>query len=86
MATRAKADQKQAVPVERPFAHLRATPEELIRILADAPPFDAEAWCRGATPPTPEEQADLEDFLRELEEMRRYSVERLEERLAKLGK
>jgi hypothetical protein len=41
-----------------------------------------EAWQRGTVPPTPEELADPEDFLREREEMRQHSAQRQEERLA----
>ena len=63
----------------------RATPEERARLLADAPPFDAEAWQRNIAPPTPEELADLDDFLRELDEMRQHDLKRQEERLAELG-
>jgi hypothetical protein len=86
MAMEAKAKHEQPAAEERPFAHLRATPEERARILAMAPPpFDAAAWQRGAVPPTPEELADLEEFLREREEMRRSSLACSEERLAERG-
>jgi hypothetical protein len=85
MAMEAKAVHENAVTEEQPFAHLRATPEEVERILAAAAPFDAEAWLRGAVPPTPEELADLDEFLREREELRQLELARMEERLAALG-
>jgi hypothetical protein len=85
MSTEAKTDHGKPTAEERPFAHLRATPQERARILAAVRPFDMEAWLRDAVPPTPEELADLEDFLREREEMRQYSLERERERLAELG-
>jgi hypothetical protein len=76
MATEAKMDHGKQTVEERPFAPLRATPQERAHLLAAALPFDVEAWRRDAVPPTPEELADLEDFLQEREEMRRYSLER----------
>ena len=82
MTTNAKARQGVSAAADRPFAHLRATPEERARILAAARPFDVEAWSRDAIPPTPEELADLEEFLHEREEMRQYSLEREREKSA----
>ena len=57
-------DKRRAKPAvdEHPFVHLQATPDERARILACAPPFDAETWRQGAVPPTPEELADPEGF------------------------
>jgi hypothetical protein len=75
MATEARTDHGKPTAEKRPFAHLRATPQERARILLAVLPFDVESWRRDAVPPTPEELADLEDFLREREEMRRYSLE-----------
>ncbi len=83
MALEAKAIHEKPSPQEPPFAHLRATSEERARILTAAPAFDVEAWGRDRVSPTPEELADLEDFLRELEEMRQSGLER--ERLAELS-
>jgi hypothetical protein len=85
MAIEAKAEHEVAAKEERPFAHLRATPEERARVLAMAPAFDAEAWRRNTVPPTPEELADLEEFLREREEMRQQSLTYIEKRIAELG-
>jgi hypothetical protein len=82
MTTDAETEHEDPAAEEHPFAHLRATPEERARLLAAARPFDLEAWQRHAVPPTPEELADLEEFLRELEEMRRYNLEH--DRLADL--
>lgn len=84
MTTKAKMDRGKPTAEERPFARLRATPQERAQILAAVPPFDVESWQRGAVPPTPEELADLEDFLREREEMRRQSLEREQARLEEL--
>jgi hypothetical protein len=70
----------------RPFAHLRATPEERERLLAGIQPFDVEAWRREAIPATPESLAALEAFLRDREEDRRLSLERDEERLQALDR
>jgi hypothetical protein len=80
MAVEAKRGHGKPPTEGQPLAHLRAAPEERARILAAAAPFDAEAWQREAVQPTPEELADLEEFLREREEMRRIAVERLTER------
>ncbi len=76
---------EQAPPGDRPFAHLRATPEERAQILSALTPFDTETWMQQITPATPEEVAALEDFLQEREELRRQSLEREEERLSGLG-
>ena len=70
---------------ERSLAHLRATTEERARILGAGCPFDATAWLRDTVPATPEEAADLNEFLRELEAMRQYNLERQEELFAELG-
>jgi hypothetical protein len=84
-AVETKANRNSIGVQEHPFMHLVATPEERARILAAGRPFDAEAWLRDAVPATPEEVADLEEFLREREEQRRYSLQRQEELLAELG-
>jgi hypothetical protein len=82
MAIETELGHEKAMAEVRPFAHLRVTPEERARLLAMAPPpFDVEAWQRDAVPPTTEELADLEEFLRELEEMRQYDLERQQQRL-----
>jgi hypothetical protein len=53
---------------------VRATDEERDRILGAAPPFDADSWMRGEVPPSPEELADLDAFLREREALRQLSL------------
>ena len=70
---------------EQKLAHLRATPEERARILASRPPFDYGAWEREAGPATPEELAEMEEFLRQREEERLRSLASEEERLARPG-
>jgi hypothetical protein len=67
---------------EQPLAHPRATIEERARLLATVQPFDVAAWLRNAVEPTPEELADLEEFLQEREELRCSSLEHDLERLA----
>jgi hypothetical protein len=52
---------------------IQVTPEERERILAGAKPFDVEKWQRNAITPSPEELADLDEFLAELQQMRRAS-------------
>jgi hypothetical protein len=86
MAIDAEAEHGKPAAEKRPFAHLRATPEERARILASAVPFDISLWQKDAIPPTDKELADLEAFLQEREEMRRYSLERARERLAEPGR
>jgi hypothetical protein len=76
MAVRVDKSRTKSAVDEHPFVHLQATTEERARILAGASPFDAEVWRQGAVPPTPEELADLEEFLREREEMRQQSLAR----------
>jgi hypothetical protein len=85
MAVETKMGRGEPVEQKQPFAHLRATPEELARLLAAAQPFDVESWQRGKVPPTPEELADLDEFLREREDMRQLDLKRQNERLAELG-
>jgi hypothetical protein len=65
---------------DRPFAHLQMTPEELALFLKDAKPFDAEAWLRDTEPASPEEEADLDDWLREREAERDRSLQHSRER------
>jgi hypothetical protein len=86
MTTAAEAEPEQSAAGEHPLAHLQATPEERARILAAGQPFDAEAWLRNAVPATPEELADLEEFLKMREEMRAHSLRRGEEFLAEFGR
>ena len=69
---------------EQIIGRLRATPEERAWILASKPPFDFEAWAREAGPASPEELAEMEEFLREREEERQHSGQRLEAKLARL--
>jgi hypothetical protein len=54
-----------------PWAKYRLSPEQREALLAGAQPFDVEEWQKGAVPPTAEELADLEDWLREREAGRR---------------
>ena len=65
---------------ERPWTSLRATPEEIARLVADIPPFDFDAWMAETEPDawTPEDEAEIEEWLAEREAMRR----RLDGRLA----
>jgi hypothetical protein len=72
---------------ERPLAYRRATPEEIARLVADTPPFDFDAWMAEARPGdwTPEDEAEVQDWLAEREAMRQHSSQRLEEKLAGLG-
>jgi hypothetical protein len=86
MPIEAEAGHGKPAAQERPFAHLRATPEETARILAAAVPFDTSLWQKSTILPTDEELADLEAFLQEQQESRRYSLERARERLAEPGK
>ena len=70
---------------EKKIARLRATPEERARTLAAGPPFDYEAWIREVGPATPEELAEMDEFLRERGEERRRSLAFDEGRLARPG-
>jgi hypothetical protein len=71
----------------RPWVHLRATPEEIARLVADTSPFDFDAWMAEARPGewAPEDEAEMEEWLAEREAMRQRSSEQLEEKLARLG-
>lgn len=85
MTVEAKVDHGKAAADDRPFAHLRATPEYRAEIAASTLPFDGGAWLREMGEPTAEDLEDLEAFLREREEQRRFSLERQEARVAELG-
>jgi hypothetical protein len=71
---------------EQKLARLRATPEEIARLVADTPPFDFDAWMAEARPGdwTPEDEAEIEEWLAEREAMRQRSSQGLEEKLADL--
>jgi hypothetical protein len=84
MATRARTPKEGTREPERSVAHLRATPDELKQLRARAKPFDAEAWLRDALPASPEDEEDIEEFLKLLKEMRRSGLELGEQRLARL--
>jgi hypothetical protein len=71
---------------EQKLARLRATPEERAQILASSAPFDYEAWIREAGPATPEELAEMEEFLRSREVERQRSLAQDEARGERLGK
>ena len=70
---------------EQKIARLQATPEQVARLVANTPPFDFDAWMAAAGPPTAEELAEMEAFLREREEERQRSLARDHERLTSLG-
>jgi hypothetical protein len=70
---------------EQKLARLRATPGERARILASSAPFDYDAWAREAGPATPEELAEMEEFLQQREEERLESLASEEEQLASGG-
>jgi hypothetical protein len=70
---------------EQKLARLRATPAERASILESSPPFDYEVWVREAGPATPEELAEMEEFLGEREEERRQSLAGEEEQRARPG-
>ena len=79
MATRTKAKQRKTTTAEKPFAHLRATPEELQRLRASAPPpRSLEEWLGPPREAPEEELAELEWFLQELELLRQRDTKRLE--------
>ena len=72
---------------ERPRPQLRATPDEITRLVADTPPFDFDAWMAEAGPGdwTPEDEVEMQEWLAEREAMRQRSSQRLDEKLAGLG-
>jgi hypothetical protein len=85
MTVESKTGHEQPLVEERPFAELRATPEEIERLRATAPPTRTlEEWLQGAVVAPEEELADLEWFLQEREATRQREIDRLEERLAEL--
>lgn len=85
MAIEARLDHEQPAEENRPFADLLATPAELERLRAMAPPpRTLEEWLQGAVVATEEELADLDWFLHEREAMRQRDLERMEERLTEL--
>ncbi len=61
---------------EQKIARLRATPEEVTRLVANTPPFDFDAWMAEAGPGdwTPEDEAEMVAWLAEREEVRRLLV------------
>ena len=59
---------------ERRARHMADAPEQRARVLASLSPFDYEAWVREAGPPTIEELAEMEEFLRGREVERRQSL------------
>jgi hypothetical protein len=83
MAMPAELTEGKEETFEQKLARLRATPEERARIVASGPPFDYEAWLREAGPATPEELAEMEEFLHEREEERQRSLASEEEQLAR---
>ena len=69
MAARAKPVQKGDEAMDGPFAHLRATPEELERLRALAPPRRSlEEWLGPPREVSEADLADLEWSLRERED------------------
>jgi hypothetical protein len=69
---------------EQKLARLRATPEERAQLLASSAPFDYEAWIQEAGPATPEELAEMEEFLRGREVERQESLAQDEARSKRL--
>ena len=74
MAIDVQSDPRQDTLIEE-LRRLQKTPEEVARLLANAPRFDYEQWCRESPPATPEELADMEAFLQERETERQRSIE-----------
>jgi hypothetical protein len=60
---------------EQSVERLKADPETRAQLLAQGHPFDADAWQRGAIPPTQQELAALETFLSELHALRDHDVD-----------
>jgi hypothetical protein len=73
-------------PFEEKIAHLRATPEEIARLVGNTPPFDFDTWMDEARSGdwTPEDEAEIQEWLAEREAMRPHCSQRLEEKLAEL--
>lgn len=87
MAIERKPDYGKAAGEEQPFAHLRATAEELERLRAMAPPLRTlEEWLAVPDEASEEELTELEWFLQERELLRQADIERLEERLTDLDR
>jgi hypothetical protein len=83
MAVPAERTERSEKTFEQKLARLRATPEERARLVAAGRPFDYEEWVREAGPATPEELAEMEEFLHEREEERQRSLASEEEQLAR---
>jgi hypothetical protein len=87
MAIEPKPDHGKAIADEHPFAHLRATAEELERLRAMAPPpRSLEEWLGPPHEASEEELSELKWFLQEREALRQADIERLEERLTDLDR
>jgi hypothetical protein len=52
--------------IEERIRSRQKSPEEVARLSAGKAPFDYREWVRDNPPATPEELAEMEDFLREL--------------------
>jgi hypothetical protein len=82
MAIEIEMGQGKPAVEDRPFRDLRATPEELERLRAMAPPpRSLEEWLRPARQATEDDLAELEWFLQEREALRRQAMEHQEDRL-----
>jgi hypothetical protein len=56
---------------EQRLEQLRPSREEREQMVASMAPFDYDAWLQEAGPATPEELAEMEEFLREREAERK---------------
>jgi hypothetical protein len=85
MAIDAGKTEGESVAVERPLAHLRASPEERARFLAAAPPpRSLHQWLGEPQEWSAEDQSDLDWFLEEREKLRRLELVRVEEKQREL--
>jgi hypothetical protein len=60
--------------VEEELRRLQYTPEERERLFPSAPPFHLAEWLQSMPPATPEELAEMEEFLRERDAEREASL------------
>jgi hypothetical protein len=60
--------------VENELRRLQYTPEERERLFPAAPPFQIAEWLQSMPPATPEELAEMEEFLQEREAEREASL------------
>lgn len=72
MSIGAQTDDELMAEIER----LQKSPEEVAAFLKDAPRFNAARWHAIAPPGTPEELAEMDEFLRDLNAERQRSLDR----------